>query len=137
MSVANPTKTPLLFPFYCGASGAADATGTAGIAGASAAGATGASGATGSSGAAGASGSAGAAGAAGAAMGAAGFFFFEIGSALRKLSGPIGPDRLSYRGPVLLAEKHSAETPLLSGGYYSAKSMNIPQQQDPHYRGSS
>ena len=64
-------------------------------------------------------------------------FFFEIGSALRKLSGPMGPDRLSYRGPVLLAEKHSAETPLLSGGYYSAKSMNIPQQQDPHYRGSS
>ena len=30
------------------------------------------------------------------------FFFFEIGSALRKLSGPIGgTDRLSYRGPVL------------------------------------
>ena len=64
-------------------------------------------------------------------------FFFEIGSALRKFSGPMGPDRLSYREPVLLAEKHSAETPLLRGGYYSAKSMNIPQQQDPHYRGSS
>ena len=53
--------------------------------------------------------------------------FFEIDSALRKLSGPIGPDRLSYRGPVLLAEKHSAEAPLLSGGCYSAKSMKIPQ----------
>ena len=61
VSVANPTKTPLLFPFCCGTAGAAGASGTVG-----AAGATGAAGAIGVADAAGAASASDAAGSSGA-----------------------------------------------------------------------